>query len=199
MSKEYIRNCPVCDKELRYAFSSGYSRAVSRNCKCPSCAKLGNRPWNKDTKGLMTAWNKGMPSLMRGKKQPPSAVEKMRAKLKGRTLSIEHRRKIRLGVIKARSKHQKLYPNYSPEACKLFEKINKELKLNGQHAENGGEYLIKELGYWVDYYEPDLNLIIEYDEAHHFNAQGKLRERDKRRQREIEKKLNCIFIRIQAS
>lgn len=90
-------------------------------------------------------------------------------------------------------------PTYSPKACRLFDEIDKRLKFHGQHAENGGEYLIKELGYWVDYYEPDLNLIIEYDEAHHYTAQGVLKKKDRLRQAEIQNKLNCKFIRVSST
>jgi very-short-patch-repair endonuclease len=64
---------------------------------------------------------------------------------------------------------------------------------NGRHALNGGELQV--LQYFVDYYEPDLNLVIEWDEPHHKYR----REKDKIRQERIEKKLNCIFIRILAS
>ena len=64
------------------------------------------------------------------------------------------------------------------------------------HAENGGEYHIKELGYWVDGYSPTKNIVIEYDEEYHFTKNGRYRKKDIQRQLEIEKFLNCIFIRI---
>jgi len=69
-----------------------------------------------------------------------------------------------------------------------------------QHAENGGEYHIKELGYWVDGYDKENNIIYEYDEKHHFNYDGTLRYKDIQRQKEIEEHFpECKFIRIKAS
>jgi hypothetical protein len=64
-----------------------------------------------------------------------------------------------------------------------------------QHAENGREFYIKELGYWVDGYDAENNVVYEFDEPHHFRN-GILREHDVRRQAEIEQHLNCRFIRI---
>ena len=60
------------------------------------------------------------------------------------------------------------------------------------HAENGGEYYIKELGYWVDGYSPNKNIVIEYYEKYHKQQ----KERDRQRKEEIIKLLNCEFIEI---
>ena len=64
------------------------------------------------------------------------------------------------------------------------------------HAENGGEFHIKELGYWVDGYSPSKNIVFEFDEPSHFDKNGLLKKRDQIRQKEIEQYLKCIFIRI---
>lgn len=85
-------------------------------------------------------------------------------------------------------------PTYNPIACQVFEEINKELGWNGQHAENGGEFFIQELGYWPDFYDPIRNIVIEYDEPHH--NRRKVQERDAARQQEIIEHLNCKFYRI---
>ena len=42
-----------------------------------------------------------------------------------------------------------------------------------RHAMNGGEYYIKELGYWVDGYDKENNIIYEFDEHQHFNKNRK--------------------------
>lgn len=52
------------------------------------------------------------------------------------------------------------------------------------------------LGYYIDGYIPELNLVIEVDERIHYDIDGNLREKDIQRQKEIENKLNCKFIRI---
>jgi len=83
-------------------------------------------------------------------------------------------------------------PRYNKRACIIFEEINKELGWSGRHAENGGEFLIKELGYWVDFYEPNLNIIIEFDEKNHKYK----RNHDLIRQKRIIDLLGCKFYRI---
>lgn len=92
--------------------------------------------------------------------------------------------------------HQ-LTPNYNPSSIPILEAKAKELGITDlQHAENGGEYYIKELGYWLDGYSKEKNIVFEYDEKHHFNEDGTYTERDIRRQTEIENLLGCKFIRI---
>jgi len=61
---------------------------------------------------------------------------------------------------------------------------------------NGGEYHIKELGYWLDGYDKENNVVYEFDEKHHFDKNGNLSEKDITRQQEIELLLGCKFIRI---
>lgn len=86
-------------------------------------------------------------------------------------------------------------PVYNKNACKLFDKISEEKNIHIQHAMNGGEYYIKELGYWLDGYDKDNNVVYEYDEKRHF-SNGKLKEKDVIRQEEITNFLRCEFIRI---
>ena len=52
------------------------------------------------------------------------------------------------------------------------------------------------IGYSVDGYVPELNLVIEIDERHHYNKNGTLRSKDIKRQKAIENALNCEFIRL---
>ena len=88
------------------------------------------------------------------------------------------------------------FPFYNSNACRVIEEYGKMFEYNFQHAENGGEYHIKELGYFVDGYDKDKNVVIEVDEEHHFDIDGNLLEKDKNRQQEIENYLDCKFIRI---
>ena len=112
----------------------------------------------------------------------------------------EVRKKNRLRAIKRINNsldngHQ-INPNYNPAGCKLIDAYGEQNGYTFQHAENGGEFHIKELGYWVDGYDEGRNTIIEVDEAHHFDSDGNLTERDIRRQTEIVEYLGCDFIRI---
>lgn len=98
----------------------------------------------------------------------------------------EMKRKLRISTMKwvseKRNNGLQVVPGWNPKACDLFEKFDKINNTLGHHARNGGEYYIKELGYWVDYINHDLKLIIEYDESHH----ERQKEKDKYRQQEIE-------------
>jgi hypothetical protein len=74
----------------------------------------------------------------------------------------------------------------------LIDKYGKDYGYNFQHAETGGEFHIKELGYWVDGYDSEKNVVIEYYEPCHMSKQSK----DLQRQREITELLGCEFIII---
>ena len=52
------------------------------------------------------------------------------------------------------------------------------------------------IGYLVDGYIPELNLVIEVDEKYHFSSNGKIIEKDLVRQKNIENYLKCEFLRI---
>jgi hypothetical protein len=127
--------------------------------------------------------------------------KKLRSKvMTGRIFSDEHRRKLRLANIKRISEIKfnggQLIPGFNPNACKLIDEYGKQHGYNFQHALNGGEYYIKELGYWVDGYDKENNVVIETDEKHHFDFYGNLREKDVNRQKEITEYLKCKFIRL---
>lgn len=88
------------------------------------------------------------------------------------------------------------HPNYNKLACKYFDWLNMYMDWNGKHAGNGGECRIGK--FWLDYYEPNLNIVIEWDEAAHYK-EGKLRSKDIHKQSEIIKSLKCDFFRINES
>jgi hypothetical protein len=89
-----------------------------------------------------------------------------------------------------------LVPFFNRKACKIIDDYGIKNGYNFQHAMNGGEYYIKELGYWLDGYDKDKNVAIEIDERHHFDVTGELKNKDIIRQKEIEQFLKCTFIRI---
>ena len=88
-----------------------------------------------------------------------------------------------------------IMPNYNKVSISIIEQYGKEHGYNFKHAENGGEVHIKELGYFLDAYDVDKNVVLEIDESYHFKN-DKLRKKDKIRQQEIEDILKCKFIRI---
>ena len=104
--------------------------------------------------------------------------------------------KHRLGILKTiQDKHGGICTMHNPDACKFIDVYGKQHKYNFQHALNGGEYYIKELGYFVDGYDVENNTVFEYDESHHFNSLNELKDKDKRRMEEIKAHLCCKFIR----
>lgn len=87
-------------------------------------------------------------------------------------------------------------PSYNKKSCIFFDKLEKELGWNGSYATKNGEHQIKELGYFVDYYEPNKNIVIEWDERNHYNVDGTLKNEDFVRQNQIENLIKCKFFRI---
>jgi hypothetical protein len=83
-------------------------------------------------------------------------------------------------------------PPHNPKACEIIEKYGEKHDYNFQHAENGGEYHIKELGYWVDGYDEKQNVIFEYYEKWHRRTCH--RKRDKKRRKEIISYMDYKFI-----
>lgn len=114
----------------------------------------------------------------------------------GRKIKESSKLKMRISKIKyLESCNGQVFPFYNKKPCNFFNKLNILLNVNIQHAENGGEYYIKDLGYWIDGYEKDLNIVIEWNEDSHY-FDGKLTSKHKVRQKNIKRFLKCKFINI---
>lgn len=133
----------------------------------------GKRPWNYGKTGYSTS--------LKGRKHSQSSKEKMRVS------RINYMNKLR----------GHFYPNYSIRASSIFEKLNRH-GCNGVYAENGGECYIESLGYWLDFYDKENNLVIEYYERFHYKADMKLRDKERNRELKIINNIHCNFIRINA-
>lgn len=201
------RNCPTCNKLLTYKSKQKFNIALTKNSSCNLCQLnrirgLGGAR-SEESKRKISIANKGRihskearenmsKAQLNRSKIPPEVGRKISAALKGRPKSAAHKEKLRLAKIKdLRNKYgNKLGPNYNKTACVIFEEINNKLNWKGLHAENGGEYSIG--GYFLDYYEPTINLVIEYDEPDHKYKRAK----DIEKQCNVINKLNCKFLRI---
>lgn len=193
--------CKECNKirEIRLV-----DFLYSKTTLCSSCVRKGDRNISKrkdvreklsrkgfkDISYVTSEWRKKFSESRIGKKNPNY----------GKKDSTETRMKKRLAAIKNIEKHIKnggqISPSYNMNACKLIDEYGKINGYNFQHAENGGEFHIKKLGYWVDGYDKKNNIVIEVDEKHHFDINGNLRRKDIERQNEIIKLLSCKFIRL---
>lgn len=79
------------------------------------------------------------------------------------------------------------WPNYNPKACEFFKSYDEQNNTKGHYAVyGGGEHYIKELGYFLDYINFGLNLIMEFDEPKHYDENGNLKDKDIIRQKEIQ-------------
>jgi hypothetical protein len=120
-----------------------------------------------------------------GRKHKKESIDKMR--------NTQILRRARKGL------SNKFKPNFNLDACIIFDMIAKMTNTYIMHGMNGGEYNITELGYWVDGYDKENNIVYEFDEPRHFNKDGALNERDVVRQKNIEDYLHCTFIRLNES
>lgn len=119
----------------------------------------------------------------------------------GQIHSKDTLRKMRLSAIhRIRSAKGQAAPRYNINSISIIDTIGEKNGYTFQHAENGGEYYIKELGYWLDAYDTEKNVVLEIYEKHHFKK-GKISERDIRREEEIKgflSKINktpCTFLK----
>lgn len=215
----WIRNCPKCQKEIVHKNKLSYRQSILHNKVCCSCSNSG-REIKKETRKKLSeklSGNKnvhfGKPGVNLGKKYSKEHCLKISLGRKGtkwnslskdRILKLrnteEYKEKCRNTAIKRMLK-QRLDGNlnlrsYSSKACEYFDALNKEKGWNLQHAKNGGEYVI--CGYFLDAYDKDKNIVVEYDENYHYvlkNSVWILRDKDINRMNIIKKYLHCDFYR----
>lgn len=142
-----------------------------------------------ETKRKISETKKGIP-------QTPEQIEARRKGMMGHIVTDETKRKIRKSYseyLNSCGGKDGFKPTYNKSSIPLIEQKAKELGITDiQHAENGGEYYVEELGYWVDGYSKEKNIVIEFYEKWH----NKTTERDNKRKQEIIDFLNCEFIEI---
>ncbi len=208
MKKEvrWKRKCPKCGEEIPYSRIYERDGAEKRNSKCGSCANKGQVPWNKGlTKETDERVKKYSKSKM-GDKNPakrPGVRKKISETLKGRVpwnegkidvYSEETLKEMRLSRLKyLKTLNGQCYPNHNPVACEIICWFNMYYGFNFCHAENGGEVCVG--GYFPDGIDETRKTIIEIDEKHHFNSDGKLKLKDVQRQNYLES-LGYKFIRV---
>lgn len=206
------RNCPKCNCELNYTHPSNWRAANRKKSLCRSCriisqetrekhrvAKLGKpgTPRTDENKQALREWYKNnMTDEMISRRdawkqnvtdETKNKLRNLRIGKKASDTTKEKLRNIRLQIVKDIGG----FPSYNKIACEFMDSISNKLGLNFQHAMNGGEVYIKELGYWVDAYDKDRNIVVEYDEGHH-NTRI---EQDTRRMNEIINHWKCRFFR----
>ena len=194
---EWIKNCSGCNVELAYSTKGNLKRSIERNAKCYSCTHSGKIVSEETKVKIREARKLQSPLSIESRKKLSDSMVKWHSRnvspMKGKTHTDESIRRIRVGCINHIKSINGIRPNYNPSSIPIIEAKAKELGITDlQHAENGGEFYVKGLGYWVDGYSKEHNLVIEYDEKHHKRQVVA----DVKRQAEITEHLNCKFIRI---
>lgn len=115
-------------------------------------------------------------------------------------LGLKHsaatKRKMRLSKIgHIKNRNGGIAPRYNKMSVEYFRQMEERFGWNGLYATKNGEFYIQTLGYFVDYYEPTRNIVVEYDEPKHYNVDNTLRTKDVDRMNEIVQHLKCQFFR----
>ena len=215
----WIRKCPKCYRDIIHKHKFSYRQSILKNKICNSCSHKG-RPVSESTKqkirNKMSGINHphfGKPGVNLGKKYTKDHCLKISLGRKGtkwNAISKERIRKIRSSdqykekcrnaaikrMLKQRLDGNLNLRSYNPKACKYFDALNQQNGWSIQHAKNGGEYNI--CGYFVDGYDKDKNLVVEYDENYHYvlkNGHWVLRDKDIKRMNTIKTRFGCDFYR----
>lgn len=188
------RNCPSCNKLLKYSSFKTFNYANQLHSLCLGCTtskryekitileRLCSNPQNninckktltyKTRTSYLTARNKSgvCKSCNSFSKNNPfygkSFSEKTIYKMRLKAIENLRKKGIKMGYKGA--------GNYNSKACEYIDKLNKENGWNLQHALNGGEVEI--YGYFVDGYDKEKNIIFEYDELGHNTQKRKLKD-----------------------
>lgn len=202
----YYRLCPKCGNRIDYVKKCRFVAAEKNNCKCKSCAMVDmakNRPLpdeqarknmsiaqtgrkhTEETLKKMCGKNNGMYGVFRCGEQNPFFGEKH---------DEETCRKMRVSAINRVLKNKGCV-NIGKREIEYFTKLENEMQWNGIfYGKNENQHVLKDLGYSLDYYEPNLNIVVEYDEPRHYVC-GKLKNKDITRMNNIKSKLGCRFFR----
>lgn len=206
----FKKNCPKCNSEQLYDNIKIFNKSKRLNSLCNRCCQMGiqlgkNHPFygKHHTEETKDKIRNNLPNVdginnpFYGKHHNRKTKEIISQIHKGKIISAEHIKIVRLCFLeRLKQTHKNFHPSYSKNACKIIDEYGKQNGYNFQHAMNGGEYHIKELGYWVDGYDKNKNVVIEIDEQRHFDFDGYLKNKDKKRMDEIIKHLQCKFLRF---
>ena len=175
--EDLTRKCPKCCNIITYGSRQSKDRAEKNGRPCRMCYfkyRIIGEVWREN--------------ISKGTKKYMNSIPPKERK--------ELSRKMRVGMIKhIEENNGGCHPMVSKKACIFIDNFSYAYGYNFQHGLNGGEYKINELGYFVDGYDKERNVVIEYDEIHHFNVDGTLKQKDIIRMNDIKEILNCKFIR----
>lgn len=198
-----IRSCPLCKSEITYLNRRNRTVCEKRGSVCKLCQ---NKIHSEKTKGksleeLIGAEKskkrrKKQSDATRGKPKPKEWIVKISGKNNpnfGRVWTEEERNIARKRMAKMLIERKWVFRNYNPEACKYFDTLSIDAGWKLKHALNGGEETF--IGYFVDAYDREKNIVVEYDEPAHYYADGTLKKIDIDRMIKIIDNTGCRFFR----
>jgi hypothetical protein len=187
----------VCSKKHTFPNSRKYKASVKNSPSyiCKSCAiskTHKNKIVSEKTREkIKKAAKERLPMSEETKKKISDSVSGKRNPMYG---VVRHDiRKKYLDFLIENGINPKMF--YNPKACDAIDEYGNKHGYNFQHAMNGGEFYIKELGYSVDGYDKEKNVVIEYYESYH--NRPKQIKKDLERQKLITEFLKCKFIILQ--
>lgn len=205
---EFSNKCPSCGDLIFYSTKYSLKTAIQNRSLCRSCCRSGMKHPNFgriQTKIEKETRNNKLRGKIRTVESRQKYAESKRGNKNPRfgihePKSIEHKRKIRLSCIKSIQErlsnvNQTMRPAFSIRACKFIDEYGKQNGYTFQHALNGGEHHIEKLGYWIDGYDKEKNVVIEYNENNHWHRNNK--QKDEQRRIEIIDFLRCKFILVE--
>lgn len=208
MIKKGKRRCPECHKIMHYSCMWSANAAEKIGSLCKSCCKLGKKNPSFGNHRYYGGTLFGEQNPMYGKKgelhpfygkhHTKETKQRLITSHTGKKMSEEAKLKIRLFQIERISKERfggnRVTPTYNIDGCQKIDEYGKQHAYKFQHAMNGGEFYLPQLGYWADGYDKKNNVWIEYYEKWH-NSEYR-RKRDAMRKKQIIKFLKCKFIEI---
>lgn len=179
---KWIRICPNCGKIITFKTYGSYRANKDSTSPCIDCkhALHAKKLTGRKRPEFSEEWRK---NIGIAHKNSEVWVKSMN--------TPEYKEKHRQKMIRL-IKENKTLIAFNPDACNVFDYINKQLTWNGFHGKNHGEKTVET--YFLDYYEPTLNIAIEWDEKYH--RKTKIKAQDTIRQEFIINKLNCEFYRV---
>ena len=181
-TSEWVRECPICHGNVYHKNANSLNVGIWRNCPCWECrAKIRSEKTKGQTRpSFSDEWKRNI-----GIGHKNSEIWK--ASMNTPEYKEKHRQKM-LRMIQ----EGKTSVAFNPKACEVFNFFNSKLQWNGQHAKNGKEKVVDI--FFLDYYEPSLNVAIEWDEKHH--RKSKHRKLDGWKSKIVTNILGCEFYRI---
>ena len=154
-TSEWARICPVCNRNVYHKNANSLRSGMWKNCPCWTCRSRLN---SEKTKGrprppFTDEWKRNIGTGHKKSKTWKASMNTPEYKEK-------HRQKMLQMIREGKSKVA-----FNRTACDVFDFLNEQLHWNGQHGTAGKEKSVDV--FFLDYYEPTLNVAIEYDEKHH--------------------------------